>query len=174
MGVELGFWLHLSMGRGGAYSQFNWQQLFLCKFWWFQEPVKDYVCTGSCLIIIVMHGQGCCAQRVLSIFSIKMVNQSFWTYVGKWGSSPRDWQWKIFEKFVIFIRIKYLGPSYKGHYGRLLISLSRFESWWSRQKFFEIFYTKGEMAEWSIAAVLKTVEPKGSGGSNLSLSAYVL
>ena len=26
------------------------------------------------------------------------------------------------------------------------------------------------MAEWSIAAVLKTVEPKGSGGSNPSLS----
>ncbi len=29
----------------------------------------------------------------------------------------------------------------------------------------------GEMAEWSIAAVLKTVEPRGSGGSNPSLSA---
>lgn len=29
----------------------------------------------------------------------------------------------------------------------------------------------GEMAERSIAAVLKTVEPKGSGGSNPSLSA---
>gem|GEM_PF-875759 len=29
----------------------------------------------------------------------------------------------------------------------------------------------GEMAEWSIAAVLKTVELKGSGGSNPSLSA---
>ena len=28
-----------------------------------------------------------------------------------------------------------------------------------------------EMAEWSIAAVLKTVDPKGSGGSNPSLSA---
>ncbi len=27
------------------------------------------------------------------------------------------------------------------------------------------------MAEWSIAAVLKTVDPKGSGGSNPSLSA---
>ena len=27
------------------------------------------------------------------------------------------------------------------------------------------------MAEWSNAAVLKTVEPKGSGGSNPSLSA---
>ena len=80
----------------------------------------------------------------------------------------------IFENFVIFIRIDILGPSYKGHYGRLLISLSRFESWWSRQKFFEIFYTKGGMAEWSIAAVLKTVEPKGSGGSNPSPSADVL
>ena len=29
----------------------------------------------------------------------------------------------------------------------------------------------GEVAEWSIAAVLKTVEPRGSGGSNPSLSA---
>ena len=29
----------------------------------------------------------------------------------------------------------------------------------------------GELAEWSMAAVLKTVELKGSGGSNPSLSA---
>ena len=29
----------------------------------------------------------------------------------------------------------------------------------------------GEMAEWSIAAVLKTVEPRGSRGSNPCLSA---
>ena len=29
----------------------------------------------------------------------------------------------------------------------------------------------GEVAEWSIAAVLKTVDPQGSGGSNPSLSA---
>ena len=29
----------------------------------------------------------------------------------------------------------------------------------------------GEMAEWSNAAVLKTVVPKGTGGSNPSLSA---
>ena len=29
----------------------------------------------------------------------------------------------------------------------------------------------GEMAEWSIAAVLKTVEVRASGGSNPSLSA---
>ena len=29
------------------------------------------------------------------------------------------------------------------------------------------------MAEWSIAAVLKTVDPQGSGGSNPSLSATV-
>ena len=29
----------------------------------------------------------------------------------------------------------------------------------------------GEMAEWSIAAVLKTVDLRGSGGSNPSLSA---
>ena len=32
-------------------------------------------------------------------------------------------------------------------------------------------YRHGEMAEWSIAAVLKTVELRGSGGSNPSLSA---
>ena len=31
--------------------------------------------------------------------------------------------------------------------------------------------TTGEMAEWSIAAVLKTVEPRGSRGSNPCLSA---
>ena len=31
----------------------------------------------------------------------------------------------------------------------------------------------GEMAEWSIAAVLKTVELRGSGGSNPSLSALI-
>ena len=31
--------------------------------------------------------------------------------------------------------------------------------------------TTGEMAEWSIAAVLKTVELRGSGGSNPSFSA---
>ena len=34
-----------------------------------------------------------------------------------------------------------------------------------------IRYGEGEMAEWSIAAVLKTVELRGSGGSNPSLSA---
>ena len=33
---------------------------------------------------------------------------------------------------------------------------------------------RGEMAEWSIAAVLKTVEPQGSGGSNPSLSEEVM
>ena len=32
-------------------------------------------------------------------------------------------------------------------------------------------FAAGEMAEWSIAAVLKTVELQGSGGSNPSLSA---
>ena len=32
-------------------------------------------------------------------------------------------------------------------------------------------FAAGEMAEWSIAAVLKTVELRGSGGSNPSLSA---
>jgi hypothetical protein len=34
-----------------------------------------------------------------------------------------------------------------------------------------ITFAPGEMAEWSIAAVLKTVELRGSGGSNPSLSA---
>ncbi len=33
---------------------------------------------------------------------------------------------------------------------------------------------QGEVAEWSIAAVLKTAEPQGSGGSNPSLSAILL
>ena len=32
-------------------------------------------------------------------------------------------------------------------------------------------FALGEMAEWSIAAVLKTVELRGSGGSNPSFSA---
>ena len=32
---------------------------------------------------------------------------------------------------------------------------------------------RGEVAEWSIAAVLKTAEPQGSGGSNPSLSAML-
>ena len=34
-------------------------------------------------------------------------------------------------------------------------------------------FAGGEMAEWSIAAVLKTVDPHGSGGSNPSLSAAI-
>ena len=33
---------------------------------------------------------------------------------------------------------------------------------------------RGEVAEWSIAAVLKTVDPRGSGGSNPSLSAILI
>lgn len=35
-------------------------------------------------------------------------------------------------------------------------------------------FVPGKLAEWSIAAVLKTVEPQGSGGSNPSLSAITL
>ena len=35
----------------------------------------------------------------------------------------------------------------------------------------ESLQTIGEMAEWPNAVVLKTIEPKGSGGSNPSLSA---
>lgn len=34
-----------------------------------------------------------------------------------------------------------------------------------------ITFAPGELAEWSIAAVLKTVDPQGSGGSNPSFSA---
>ena len=34
-----------------------------------------------------------------------------------------------------------------------------------------VTFAPGEVAEWSIAAVLKTVELRGSGGSNPSLSA---
>src|SRR3989338_11379276 len=39
--------------------------------------------------------------------------------------------------------------------------------------FFKIncYFCSGELAEWSIAAVLKTVVPRGTGGSNPSLSA---
>ena len=37
--------------------------------------------------------------------------------------------------------------------------------------FNQIYLGIGEVAEWSIAAVLKTVDPQGSGGSNPSLSA---
>ncbi len=37
-----------------------------------------------------------------------------------------------------------------------------------------VTFVCGKLAEWSIAAVLKTVEPQGSGGSNPSLSAGVL
>ncbi len=55
----------------------------------------------------------------------------------------------------------------------------------SRSRLFQIFFiipdwriekcfifAPGEMAEWSNAAVLKTVVPKGTGGSNPSLSAF--
>ncbi len=38
----------------------------------------------------------------------------------------------------------------------------------------EIKFDFGEMAEWSNAAVLKTVDLNGSGGSNPSLSAETL
>ena len=40
-----------------------------------------------------------------------------------------------------------------------------------RQSVRQAHSDEGEMAEWSIAAVLKTVELRGSGGSNPSLSA---
>ena len=37
-----------------------------------------------------------------------------------------------------------------------------------------MYFCSGEMAEWSIAAVLKTVVPSGTGGSNPSFSAKSL
>ena len=37
-----------------------------------------------------------------------------------------------------------------------------------------MYFCRGEMAEWSIAAVLKTVEVQASGGSNPSLSATTI
>ena len=37
--------------------------------------------------------------------------------------------------------------------------------------FFLFLRTQGELAEWSNAVVLKTIVPKGTGGSNPSLSA---
>ena len=39
------------------------------------------------------------------------------------------------------------------------------------QKLLIIFAAQGEMAEWSNAVVLKTIVPKGTGGSTPSLSA---
>ena len=41
--------------------------------------------------------------------------------------------------------------------------------WWLKKK--PILLSFGEVAEWSIAAVLKTVVLRGTGGSNPSLSA---
>ena len=40
-----------------------------------------------------------------------------------------------------------------------------------QKRIIRTIFVPGEMAEWSIAAVLKTVELQGSGGSNPSLSA---
>ena len=37
--------------------------------------------------------------------------------------------------------------------------------------FFLFLRTHGELAEWSNAVVLKTIVPKGTGGSNPSLTA---
>jgi hypothetical protein len=55
-------------------------------------------------------------------------------------------------KLIIFVRNRSFGGS-----------LSHFH--------FFCTFVPGEMAEWSIAAVLKTVEVQASGGSNPSLSA---
>ncbi len=43
--------------------------------------------------------------------------------------------------------------------------------WLNRKKVYFCTRKQGEMAEWSIAAVLKTVVLRGTGGSNPSLSA---
>ena len=65
-------------------------------------------------------------------------------------------------------------------YNALTIKVKRFFLKKCAQKFWRFgktlylcsaFETNGEMAEWSIAAVLKTVEGNTSGGSNPSLSA---
>ena len=41
------------------------------------------------------------------------------------------------------------------------------------KKFFIFADHSGELAEWSNAVVLKTIVPKGTGGSNPSLSARI-
>ncbi len=46
-----------------------------------------------------------------------------------------------------------------------LVSIEKYRT------FATLFKGKGEMAEWSIAAVLKTAVLRGTGGSNPSLSA---
>ena len=46
-----------------------------------------------------------------------------------------------------------------------------FSVFFFRNKKNSTFVAPGEMAEWSNAAVLKTVVPRGTGGSNPSLSA---
>lgn len=45
----------------------------------------------------------------------------------------------------------------------------RFEPYLARNLYKDIIF--GEMVEWTITTVLKTVGPKGSGGSNPSLTA---
>jgi hypothetical protein len=47
----------------------------------------------------------------------------------------------------------------------------KYEKWFARYKKISTFATSGEMAEWSIAAVLKTVVPRGTWGSTPYFSA---
>ena len=61
----------------------------------------------------------------------------------------------LYQRFI-FWRRKFFKKSFKN-------------IWWFRKN--AILLSSGEVAEWSIAAVLKTVELRGSGGSNPSLSA---
>ncbi len=44
---------------------------------------------------------------------------------------------------------------------------------WNIAFFYTFALPKGEVAEWSIAAVLKTVDLQGSGGSNPPFSASI-
>ena len=53
-----------------------------------------------------------------------------------------------------------IGCSLASFYGLILVNVKKYTT-----------FALGKMAEWSIAAVLKTVELRGSGGSNPSLSA---
>jgi hypothetical protein len=65
---------------------------------------------------------------------------------------------KAFAQFVHHIRVAILGKDIK------VLAIGK-----NTEK-----HNIGEVAEWLIAAVLKTVLPKGNGGSNPSLSAKKL
>ncbi len=58
-----------------------------------------------------------------------------------------------------------------GHVAKKQYFCTRFQKITPKNIWEACSFDEGEMAEWSIAAVLKTVELRGSGGSNPSLSA---